>query len=111
MPEERGDVGESLPPTFLNMRLGTSVAMLRLAGAQVEVEAAVVVEIGEVASHGRIHAVQAGCRGHVLEALAVPVAVQPVRRAIRRPAHHALDHVLESRRSEHAKMSSQPSLS
>ena len=51
-----------LPSTFLNIRFGTRVARLGLAGAQVHVEPAVVVEVGEVASHRREDHVEAGFR-------------------------------------------------
>ena len=51
------------PPTFLNMRLGTSDGQVGVAGGQVEVEIAVVVEVGEVAAHGGEDLVHAGFLG------------------------------------------------
>ena len=70
VPEEAVISAKRLPATFLNMRLGTSVARCRVAGAQVDVEEAVVVEVAEVAAHRGEDQVEPGLLGHVSKPLA-----------------------------------------
>ena len=48
------------PADVLEHPVGDEGGQARLAGSQVEIEPAVIIEIGEVAAHGRIHAVQSG---------------------------------------------------
>ena len=69
--------------------------MSGLAGPQVEVEEAIVVEVGEIASHRGEDQVEAGVLGHVLESLALEVAEEPVGSPPVRLADDALDHVAE----------------
>ena len=75
----RGDLGEPLAADVLEHPVGDQRAQVGVAGAQVEVEEAVVVEVAEVAPHGGEDHVQAGFLGLVLEALAVHVVEEPVR--------------------------------
>ena len=78
MPEDAGDLGEPLAADVLEHAVGDQRGQARLAGAQVHVEEAVVVEVAEVAPHRGEDHVQAGFLGHVLEALALQVAEEPV---------------------------------
>ena len=82
-----GISAKRLPSTFLNIRFGTSVLEARVACPQIHVQEAVVVEVPEIASHGREHQVQSGFLGVVLEALALHVVEQPVRYSVVRPAY------------------------
>ena len=79
MPDDAGDLGEPLAADVLEHAVGDQRAQVGVAGAQVEVEEAVVVEVAEVAPHRGEDQVQAGLLGLVLEALAVHVAEEPVR--------------------------------
>ena len=88
-----------LAADVLEHPVGDQRGQARVAGAEVEVEPAVVVEVGEVAAHRGEDHVEAGFRGHVLECLAAEVAEQPVGRRSVRLADHALDDVDRASRS------------
>ena len=70
MPDEAVISANRLPADVLEHAVGDQRGQVRVAGAQVQVEPAVVVEVAEVAAHGGEDHVQAGFLGHVLEALA-----------------------------------------
>ena len=70
MPGGTGDLGEPFAGDVLEHAIGDERGQVRVAGAQVEVEEAVVVEVAEVAPHRGEDHVQPGLLGHVLEALA-----------------------------------------
>ena len=74
----RGDFGESLAADILEHAVGDQRAQVGVAGAEVQVEKTVVVEVAEIASHGLEDHVQTGFFGLVLEAFAFQVVEEPV---------------------------------
>src|SRR5262249_44867497 len=93
-----GDLGEALAADVLEHAVGDERFQVRVARAEVEVEVAVVVEVGEVGAHGGEDLVHAGLLADVLEALAAEVAVQPgdVHALAGRLAAQAADEVVEA---------------
>ena len=77
VPEEPRYQQTASPPTFLNIRFGNESGEIRVAGAQVHVEPAVVVKVAIVASHGRENHVQARFLGHVSKPLPCQIPVKP----------------------------------
>ncbi len=60
VPEDAGDLGEALAAHVLEHPVGDEARQVGIAGAQVHVQEAVVVEIAEIAAHGREDHVQTG---------------------------------------------------
>src|SRR5207247_4410494 len=71
------NVGKTLAANIFEHAVGDQHVNAGVAGAQVEVEIAVVVEVGEVAAHGGEDPVHPRLCANVLEALAAQVAVYP----------------------------------
>ena len=84
-----------LPSTFLNMRLGTRVARFGSPVPRYMSRKPSLSKSPKLLPMRGEDQVQAGFLGHVLEALAVQVAEQPVGIPAVRLAQQALDHVVE----------------
>ncbi len=95
VPDEPVISANRAPADVLEHAVGDQGGEARVAGAQVEVEEAVVVEVAEVAPHGGEDQVQPGFLGPVLEASAGLIAEQPVGISGVRLTDQALDHVVE----------------
>ena len=82
MPRSRrtGDLDELPAAVVLEHAIGNQQRQFGAASAEVHVEPAVVVEIGEVAPHRDEDLVEAGLFRHVLKALATQVAIESIGR-------------------------------
>ena len=89
----RGHVFKTLPAGIAEHSVGHQRSVIRVAGANVEVEPAVVVEVAEVAAHRVEDFVAVGLFGPIDEGAVALVAVEAGRLALMRQAHVIGGHI------------------